>query len=241
MTFCLGVKVASGLVAIADTRLTAGTEVSMSKKLSVHKVKAGTFFVMTSGLRSVRDKTLTYFEEYLENQGDSLDKIYKAVNAFGDRLRQVATEDRFALQNSGLSFNLHTIIGGQLERDGEHKLYLIYPEGNWVEITDGAQFVIIGNSGYGKPILYRNIKYDTPLPEVLKLGFLAFDSTRVSASDVDFPIDVYCLDVVNNTAVEHRYEKADLESISKQWNKLLNESVKKLSTDWMDPIFKDSF
>jgi putative proteasome-type protease len=237
MTFCLGVKVASGLVAIADTRLTAGTEVSMSKKVSVHNVGNGSFFVMTSGLRSVRDKTMTYFNEVLEENPAHFDRIYKAVNALGEQLRRVIDEDRFALQNNGLHFNLHAIVGGQLEKDEEHKLYMLYPEGNWIEITDGAQFVIIGNSGYGKPILYRNIKYDTSLEDVMKLGFLAFDSTRVSANDVDFPIDVLLYNKGSYKLVEHRYTKEDLEYISHQWNSLLNESVQKLSTDWMKPVF----
>ncbi|MGH8729713.1 MAG: hypothetical protein ACREV9_16495 [Burkholderiales bacterium] len=30
---------------------------------------------------------------------------------------------------SGLPFNLNVIIGGQLENDKEHKLYLLYPKG----------------------------------------------------------------------------------------------------------------
>ncbi len=28
---------------------------------------------------------------------------------------------------SGLPFNLYSIIGGQLENDKEHKLYMLYP------------------------------------------------------------------------------------------------------------------
>lgn len=240
MTFCLGVKVASGLVAIADTRLTSGTEVSMSKKLSIHTVNDASFFLMTSGLRSVRDKAFTYFEEKLIENETDYDKTYKAVNLFGEQLRRVALEDKTSIQNGGLRFNLHAIVGGQLKNDTEHKLYLIYPEGNWVEITDGSQFMIIGNSGYGKPILNRNIKYDTTMQDVMKLGFLAFDSTRVSANDVDFPIDVIVYEKDSRKMVEHRFEKADLEYISYQWNALLNASVQKLPTDWMAPIFYNS-
>jgi putative proteasome-type protease len=138
----------------------------------------------------------------------------------------------------GLSFNLSAIVGGQLEKDKEHKLFLIYPEGNWIEVSEGSPFIIIGNSGYGKPILYRNINYNTPLDEVLRLGFLAFDSTRVSANDVDFPLDVLLYEKDSFNIVDHTYDKHDLEHISFQWNALLKNSVQKLPVDWIDPLLR---
>jgi putative proteasome-type protease len=239
MTFCLGVKVAGGIVGIADTRITSGSEVSTKKKLFVHQTGKHSMFIMTSGLRSVRDKAITYFQEVLEEQDTEFNKLYKAVNAFGNQVKRVAKEDRKALQEAGLAFNASAIVGGQLQDDDEPKLYLLYPEGNWIEITDdGSPFIIIGNSGYGKPILYRNIKNDTSLEMVLKLGFLAFDSTRVSANDVDFPIDVLVYEKDSYNIQEHRYNKQDLEHISHQWNALLNNSVERLADDWTEPMFR---
>lgn len=98
-------------------------------------------FIMTSGLRSVRDKAVTYFREVLEEQDHSFNKLYKAVNAFGQQVRRVAHEDKEALDAAGLRFNLHAIVGGQLEDDGEHMLYLLYPEGNWVEVGETSPFL----------------------------------------------------------------------------------------------------
>jgi putative proteasome-type protease len=240
MTFCLGVKVAKGFVAIADTRITSGTEVSTNKKVFVHQIGNHSLFIMTAGLRSIRDKAVTYFKEILEEKDQQFDKMYKAVNAYGEQIKRVSHEDKKSLADAGLPFDLSTIMGGQLENDEEHKLFLIYPQGNWIEITEGSPFMIIGNSGYGKPILYRNIKYSSSLSECLKLGFLAFDSTRVSANNVDFPIDVLLYEKDSFHIAEHRYEKQDLEQISYQWNALLGASVQKLSTDWMEPIFSES-
>lgn len=238
MTFCLGVKTANGLVAISDRRITSGSEVSSEKKVSVHNIDNHSLFVMTAGLRSVRDKAITYFQEVLENQTEDFDKLYKAVNALGEQVKRVAKEDSQNLSVAGLRFNLNAIIGGQLKNDKEHKLFLLYPEGNWIEVTEGSPFIIIGNSGYGKPILYRNMKYNTPIEQVLKLGFLAFDSTRVSANDVDFPIDVLVLEKGADHFKTHTFEKHDLEQISLQWNSLLNASVQKLPNDWIEPLMK---
>ena len=238
MTFCLGVKTAAGLIALSDRRITSGSEVSSEKKVSIHQIQNHSLFVMTAGLRSVRDKAITYFEEVLESEGSRFDKLYQAVNSLGTKLKKVREEDEAILQKAGLSFNLSAIVGGQLKKDKEHKLFLLYPEGNWIEVSEGSPFIIIGNSGYGKPILYRNMKYTTPLDEVLRLGFLAFDSTRVSANDVDFPIDVLLYEKDSFNIVEHMYEKQDLEHISYQWNALLRNSVQKLPVDWIDPLLR---
>jgi putative proteasome-type protease len=113
----------------------------------------------------------------------------------------------------------------------------LYPEGNWVEVGDGSPFIIIGNSGYGKPLLYRSLKFESSMQDALKIGFLSFDSTRVSSNDVDYPIDVVMYEKDSFQLVEHRFEKDDLDYVGKQWSALLSNSVQKLSLEWMDPVF----
>ena len=236
MTYCLGIKVKSGLLAIADTRLTSGNETTSAKKISVYQKDHHSIFIMTSGLRSVRDKAITYFKEVVDDHTDGFNKLYKAVNAFGTQLRRVADEDRFSLEKAGLYFNLFTIVGGQLEDDEEHKLYLLYPEGNWVEIGTGTPFVIIGNSGFGKPILNRTLTYETSMKSALKAGFLSFDSTRVSANDVDYPLDIVLYNRDTYKMVEHRFEKNDLTQISTLWEEELKIALKKLPEEWMETV-----
>ncbi len=236
MTYCLGIKVKEGLVAIADTRITSGTDTTSKKKIYIEQREHYSLFIMTSGLRSVRDKAIIYFKELLDS-GSEFNKLYKAVNAFGQQLRRVAEEDKHALEKAGLKFNLTTIIGGQLKDDDEHKLFLLYPEGNWVELDEGAPFVIIGNAGHGKPILNRTLDSDSSMELALKTGFLSFDSTRASANDVDFPIDVVLYRKNTFSIVEHRYEKNDLESISSLWAKELKAALQRMPEDWMDAVF----
>jgi putative proteasome-type protease len=236
MTYCLAIKVKEGLVAIADTRITSGTDTTQKKKVYLEQRDKYSLFIMTSGLRSVRDKAVQYFKELLE-EGDTHNKLYKAVNAFGAQVKRVAQEDRAALEQNGLKFNLHTIIGGQLKDDDEHKLFLLYPEGNWVELGEGAPFVVIGNSGHGKAILNRTLTSESSMHLALKTGFLSFDSTRASANDVDFPIDVVLYK--NNTygMVEHRYVKKDLENISDLWAEELKKALDNIPEEWMETAF----
>ncbi|MDB5013170.1 MAG: peptidase [Daejeonella sp.] len=235
MTYCLGIKVKEGLVAIADTRIVSGSDTTIKKKIHIDQKNNHSIFIMTSGLRSVRDKAIIYFNELLE-EGAEFNKLYKAVNAFGQQVRRVAEEDKEALTKSGFKFNLNTIIGGQLKDDEEHKLFLLYPEGNWVELDQGSPFVIIGNSGHGKPILTRTLTNDSSLELALKTGFLSFDSTRASANDVDFPIDVMLYKKDSFNIVEHRYEKNDLEQVSAQWAEELKSALEKLPEEWMEAI-----
>lgn len=238
MTYCLGIKVKTGIVGISDTRITSGRETTRAKKVFTVNKDRHSFFIMTSGLRSVRDKSITYFKEIIEEDDGSFNKLYKAVNAFAAQVKRAANEDRISLQEAGLSFNLYAIVGGQLQDDAEHKIYLLYPEGNWVEISEGSPFMIIGNNGYGKPILDRVLKYTSSMKFALKAGFLSFNATRVSANDVDYPIDVIYYEKDSYNIIEKRYKKDELQQVSKLWQNTLSKAVNDLPEKWLDKIFQ---
>lgn len=190
MTFCLAMKVQDGLVGIADTRVTSGKECMTAKKVTIHQNSGRhAAFIMTSGLRSLRDKAVTYFQEVIDQEDQTFNKLYKMVNAFGEQVKRVAQEDKKALEENGLNFNLYALVAGQLEDDKEQMLYMLYPEGNWVEVGEGSPYFIIGNTGHGKPLLDRALKYESSMEFALKVGFLSFNATRVSANDVEYPID----------------------------------------------------
>ncbi|MEO1051871.1 MAG: peptidase [Bacteroidota bacterium] len=239
MTYCLGIKLKTGIVGIADTRITSGNETTRAKKVFTINKNRHSFFIMTSGLRSVRDKAITYFKESIEENDESFNKLYKAVNAFAMQVKRAASEDKACLQEAGLHFNLNAIVGGQLEDDDEHKIYLLYPEGNWIEVTEGSRFVIIGNSGYGKPILDRTLRYDSSMKFALKAGLLSFDATRISANDVDYPIDVVHYERDSFNIIEKRYKRDELRNFSKLWHTRLNEAISSLPEGWMDKLNED--
>lgn len=238
MTYCLGIKVKEGLVAISDTRISSGTSTTVKKKVSIVQSDKTSFFIMTSGLRSVRDKAVHYFEESVE-EGIHYDKLYKAVNAFGEQIKRVYNEDNEALVKTGYRFNLNAIVGGQLKNDEDHKLFLLYSEGNWIELDEGSPYTIIGNTGQGKAILNRVVNTDTSLKQALKAGFLSFDSTRVSSNDVEFPIDVVIYKKDSYDMVESRYESAELQHIIALWNQKLKKSLDEVPEEWMEKAFKN--
>ena len=236
MTFCIALKVKDGLVGLADTRITSGSEQTTARKMTIHQFKGNTMFLMSSGLRSVRDKALTYFDEVIESGEVDCDRLYKAVNVFAEQIRRVAKEDKEALADAGLFFNLHAIVGGQFEKDKEHKLYLIYPQANWIEVSEGTPYFMIGESAYGKPVIDRCLTTDTSLERALKLGYLAFNAARVAANDVGFPLDVLLYQCQTRKMVEHRYTESSLQHVTDWWQERLRTGVDQLPGDWVKNV-----
>jgi putative proteasome-type protease len=240
VTFCLGINVSDGLVGIADTRVISGNENISARKVSTFKQGDGTsFFVMTSGLRSVRDKVVTYLEEDL--RGERVHRLEEPVERLlmAAQMRRVYSEDGEALTRSGLPFNLHALVGGQFAGDTTAKLYLVYPQANWIEVGQSTPYQIIGAGGYGKPVLDRTLKYDDSMQFALKVGCLAFDSTRISAADVDFPIDVVLYFAATRTMITRRFEEDDLVEIWQGWQDRLRTSVTNLPSQWLDRFWVD--
>ncbi len=237
MTFCLSIAVNDGIVGVADTLVTSGLELITARKLSTYHPSDGAMFLMTSGLRSIRDKALTYFEIALDARIESFDNLYEVVNLFAVQLRKVRKEDREWLQEDGLQFNSHALVGGQMRKDKTHKLYLVYPEGNWVDTSRATPYHVIGSTGYGKPILDRTLQISDPIQHAFKVACLAFDSTRISASDVDFPIDVVLYRKDSFKVVEHRYYKEDLDPLSTLWQEHIRSAVQNLPMECQEKLF----
>ncbi len=225
MTFCIGMKCEEGLLAIADTRITSGTETSTAKKISVHAIQGGTMFIAASGLRSIRDKTLTYFEEETQASASGIRRLYQAANLLASQMRRVQEEDGDWLVRSGLTFDMHCILGGQFQEDTTHRLYHLYPEGNWVEVGSGTPYIIIGESSYGKALLDRVWRHDRSLGDALTAGLLSFDATRISAADVDPPVDVVLYRDGAFQMHEHRFDSDALNPLSAYWQEAMTEAA----------------
>jgi putative proteasome-type protease len=236
MTFCLGINVAEGLIALADTQIVKGDERLSKAKMSLITYRDHPLLVMTSGLRSVRDKTVIYLEEQLGTVATEFDRLYQVANAFGAQLRRVYEEDGLALTRSHLHFNLHAIIGGQLQADPTPTLFYIYPEGNWIEAAFDAPYFIIGRTAYGKPILDRLLAGNTALRRALGLAYLAFDATRTSVTDVDFPLDVAVLSGTTGRLNHRRYTADMVVATNEWWHEQLKIALDRLPLYWAEPL-----
>ncbi len=226
MTFCIGIKSKTGVIALADTRVSSGLGVSTSKKVSTYTNGPNSFFIMSSGLRSIRDKVMHFFDDELESQFPN--KLYKAANMLGEKIKRVRQQDMEELKASNLIFDGHFIIGGQCEHDPTATLFLLLPEGNWMEVSDESPYAVIGNTGFGKPILRRLLHEEITFDMAIKVAYLSFDATYKNASDVDFPVDFILYKNNSFTLKEFRKTEDELKATSHEWNSKLVEAATQL-------------
>jgi len=237
MTFCIAIQVRQGLLALADTEIVKGNERVTRSKLSFVPNDIQNWWLMTSGLRSIRDKAVTYLHQELSNEANQDQQLFELANRFGNILRRVRKEDGESLSMSGLAFNMHAILGGQLRGDPQPKLFYVYPEGNWIEASPDSPYFIVGRTHYAKPILDRLLTSETSLRNAASLAFLAFDMTRTSVHDVDFPIDFLVNDVDRRQTMQHRYLRSDLEHVSSWWNETLCQALEKFPSENFSELF----
>lgn len=226
MTFCIGIKSKTGVVALADSRISSGLGVSTSKKITTYQNGKYSFFIMSSGLRSIRDKVVHIFEDTFMD--DPHDKLYKIADHLGAIIKKVRNEDLKSLKQSNFIFDTHFIIGGQCEHDSVSTLFLVFPEGNWVEVSDESPYTLIGNVGFGKPILRRLLHERISFDMAIKIAYLAFDATFKNASDVDFPIDFALYKNDTYEFKQFRKSEAEMKETADMWNSMLEESAQKL-------------
>ena len=93
------------------------------------------------------------------------------------------------MREHGVDIDCSFIVGGQIGRHTP-RLFRLYAEGNFIEASHDTSFFQIGETKYGKPIIDRVVRYETPLKEVAKAFLVSFDSTMRSNLSVGLPIDL---------------------------------------------------
>lgn len=247
MTYCVGMLVDDGLAMIADTRTNAGVDnVSSYKKLHiVNRPGERVLAVATAGNLSVTQTALTLVQEGVqlpaEDHAETLEtagSMFRCAQLLGHALREVRKELAPSLQADSLNVSASMLLGGQIA-GGEMKLYLIYSQGNFIECGADTPFLQIGEFKYGKPILDRALKNDTPLAEAMKLGLISFDSTLRSNIAVGGPFDLM---IARRDSLEMQGRRIEADDpyftlLGQQWSNVLAAAHRSMpSPPWMDGV-----
>ena len=124
------------------------------------------------------------------------------------------------------AFSASFILGGQV-KGGEPRLFLIYPEGNFIESSEDTPFFQIGETKYGKPILIRAYDPDMSFSQATKLLAISFDSTIRSNLSVGMPLDMtfYERDSLS-LGYRARLEQDDpyYKEVSERWSEALRDT-----------------
>jgi len=73
------------------------------------------------------------------------------------------------------------------------RLFLIYPEGNFIEASFDTPFFQIGETKYGRPIILRGYDRKMRFEDAVKLLMVSFDSTLKANLSVGMPLDLLVL------------------------------------------------
>jgi putative proteasome-type protease len=240
MTYCVGLRLNRGLVFMSDTRTNAGLDnFSMTRKIFTWTVPGERLVtIMTSGNLATTQALVSLIDERSKAVVDRSPTIlqepamFQVARLFGATLKEVIGQSASSGQNASSQFKASLILGGQV-KDGATTLFLIYPEGNFVEVTEETPFLQIGEAKYGKPILMRAYDPDMSFSDAAKLLLVSFDSTVKSNLSVGLPFDlqIYVNDALD-AGVEKRMEADDpaYQSISIGWGDALRDAFKSLPT-----------
>jgi len=240
MTYCVALRLDAGLVFMSDTRTNAGVDnFSMTRKMFTWEVPGERVVtIMTAGNLATTQSLISLLEERSKSAVDRDPTILKQPTMFqvarlvGATLKEVIAESDGDGQKANSTFRATVIVGGQIG-DGVPTLFMIYPEGNFVEVTDDTPFFQIGETKYGKPILVRAYDKDMSFEEAVKLLLVSFDSTVKSNLSVGLPFDIQILKrgALSVTA-QKRVESDDpvYVEISNGWGDSLREAFQSLPT-----------
>ncbi len=217
---------------MSDTRTNAGVDnISKYRKMFTWNVPGErTFVLMTAGNLATTQTLVSLLEERTKAPEDrnpsilEVPSMFEAARLVGRTLRDVIRESAPGNEPSAQSaFRATIILGGQI-KGSEPRLFMIYPEGNFVEACDETPFFQIGETKYGRPILVRAYEPDMTFEAAVKLMMVSFDSTIKANLSVGMPLDMLLYETDSlDIKAQRRIEEDDpyYTLISENWGEAL--------------------
>lgn len=230
MTYCVAAITREGIVFGSDSRTNGGVDqISVFSKMNVFEVPGERMIcLLSSGNLATTQSVISLLhirakldDGALNTTGiEGLPCMYDVAVLAGRTMREVVARDGPSLEADGIDPGCSFILGGQIE-DEPPRLFLVYPQGNFIEAMRDTPYFQIGERKYGKPMIDRVVTFDSTLKDVAKCLLVSFDSTMRSNLSVGLPIDLLGYEK-DSLRVTHRrrYEEGDpyFETISGFWS-----------------------
>lgn len=244
MTYCCALRLNHGLVFMSDTRTNAGVDnFSKTKKMFTWEVPGERVIVlMTAGNLATTQSLVSLLEERSKaaNQRDptilAQPTMFQVARLVGQTLKEIISETQDSSPKNASKFRATIIVGGQI-KGGVPTLFMVYPEGNFVEVTNETPFFQTGETKYGKPILVRAYDEDMSFEDAAKLLLVSFDSTLKANLSVGLPFDLVTMK--NDALVIHHQRRIEAEDpvytrISSRWGEALRSAFRSLPPVLLD-------
>ncbi len=238
MTYCVGMRLNRGLAFMSDTRTNAGVDnISRFRKMFTWSEPGERVIVlMTAGNLATTQSVVSLLEERTKAPSDRRPSIFELPTMFqiarhvGETLREVILSSSPAGEKADATFNSTLILGGQV-KGCEPRLFMIYPEGNFIEASEDTPYFQIGETKYGRPILVRAYHPDLTFEDAAKLLLVSFDSTMKANLSVGPPLDLQVIPKDSlKPGMSRRIEADDpyYLSISRGWGEALKRAFESL-------------
>lgn len=237
MTYCVGLLLNDGIVCLSDTRTNAGLDnISSYRKMFTFTVPdERVIVIMTAGSLSVTQTTLARLDEAATDMEPTpqtsillAPTMLQVAQIIGETLARTRAEIADRMGSSASSASASMIVAGQ-RKNGEMRMFLIYPQGNFIEATPETPYLQIGEHKYGKPILDRVITPETPLGDAKKAVLLSMDSTLRSNLSVGMPLDLLTIEKDAVAIRENIRIEADdptFAQMSRDWSEALRSAFR---------------
>jgi len=220
-----------GLVFMSDTRTNAGVDniATFTKMFTWATPGDRVITLMAAGNLATTQAVVSLLDERSKAPAERTPSILEAPSMFqvaqiiGDLVREVIQANAQTGQNADSAFNATFILGGQVTA-GEPRLFMIYPEGNFIEASTDTPYFQIGETKYGRPILVRAYDPDMSFEDAIKLLMVSFDSTIKANLSVGLPLDLQTYDVDSFQIGQNKRIEPDdayFQSISVGWGEAL--------------------
>jgi len=215
VTYCVGLMLERGLVLMSDTRTNSGVDnISTFRKMFHWSVPGERIVtILTAGNLATTQAVVSQLEERFKAPEDRRNSLMEAPTMFqiakqvGDLLREtIMTSEHDNGQEGANTFTASMIVAGQI-KGMQPRLFLVYPEGNFIEASVDTPFFQIGETKYGRPILIRAYDPAMSMEDAVKLLMVSFDSTLKANLSVGMPLDLMVIE-------RDRFEPAHLQRIT---------------------------
>ena len=238
MTYCVALKLNQSLIFMSDTRTNAGIDnVSRYKKMFTWSIPGDRVItLMTAGNLATTQAVFSLLDERSKAPDDRdptllrVPTLFQAAKLIGDTLKEVVGSHRDGGQEAEATFGATLIMGGQI-KGMEPRLFMIYPEGNFVEASIETPFFQIGETKYGRPIILRGFDPSMSHEDAVRLLCVSFDSTLKANLSVGMPLDVHIYQGDSlKEGVQFRIEENDpaFSAISSGWGDALKVAMEAL-------------
>ena len=238
MTYGVGMMLDRGLVFMSDTRTNAGLDnISTFGKMTVWETPGERVItVLSAGNLATTQAVISILEERTKAPSDREPSVFEAASMFeiaqivAGTLREVIDSHASGGQQADSTFHATMIVGGQIA-GGRQRLFMIYPEGNFIEASPDTPYFQIGETKYGRPILVRAYDPSLDFPAAMRLLIVSFDSTLKANLSVGAPFDYHYVPVDSLKAgTRGRILDTDpyLQTVSGGWGAALQNALEQL-------------